>query len=258
MSTGHTSTGHMRTRAATRRPVPDDLFGGRLRGAFLLDLEVVAVDDLAPRLRQLTFASSDLVDFAWEAGQDLMLAVPDGDRTVRRRYTIRSADPAAGTLDIQAVLHGDGPFARWAATATAGAGARIEGIGPRGAITLDPDAAAHVLVGDETAIPVTLAMLEAAPAGVPATAVLAAGDDCRVPVPDGLAVTWVAEDELPDALGRLEPPAGTAAYVNGERSLVRRAAAALTGRGVPADAVRTKAYWRRDQANAAHGEPARD
>jgi len=31
------------SRISTRRPVPDNLFGGRLRGAYLLDLEVIDI-----------------------------------------------------------------------------------------------------------------------------------------------------------------------------------------------------------------------
>ena len=60
-----------------------------------------------------------------------MLDVP-GERAVRRRYTIRRSDPVSGTLDIEVVLHGTGPFARWASHAAVGD--RIEGIGPRGVV----------------------------------------------------------------------------------------------------------------------------
>jgi hypothetical protein len=31
---------------STRRPVPDHVFGGRLSGSYLLDLEVVGVDEV--------------------------------------------------------------------------------------------------------------------------------------------------------------------------------------------------------------------
>ena len=159
------------TASGTRRPVPDDQFGGRLRDCYLLDLEVAEVVDAAPRLRSITFASADLVGFTWQPGQDVMLQVPGTDRAVRRRYTIRRGDPEAGTLDIEVVLHGDGPFARWAASAAVGD--RVEGIGPRGVITVREGAAHHLFVGDESAIPATFAMVEALPAGTTATVVLA-------------------------------------------------------------------------------------
>lgn len=44
---------------STRRPVPDHMFGGRLKGSYVLDLEVVGVDEIAPRVRLITMASLD-------------------------------------------------------------------------------------------------------------------------------------------------------------------------------------------------------
>jgi NADPH-dependent ferric siderophore reductase len=242
---------------ARRRPVPDTLFGGRLRGAHLLDLEVIEVRDDAPPLRTLRFRSPDLVGFAWEPGQDIMFDVP-GHTDVRRRYTIRRADGAAGTLDIDIVLHGDGPFARWAAGVAVGD--HIDGIGPRGAITLRADAAHHLFVGDESAVPVTFAMLEALPEGATATAVLAASLAGAVVAPDGphIDLRWTTSADLGSVLAGVALPPATAAYVNGERTLVREVAAALAARGVATDRTSTKPYWRRDQANAAHGEPPKE
>jgi NADPH-dependent ferric siderophore reductase len=242
------------------RPVPDELFGGRLKGCYLLDLEVEQIVDLAPRLRSITFTSPDLIGFTWKAGQDLMLEVPDAERTVRRRYTIRRSDPEAGTLDIEIVLHGTGPFARWAAVAAAGD--RIEAVGPRGAVTVRAGAAHHLFVGDESAIPVTFAMLEALPAGVSATALLGAeAEPPALGTPTSAAdvqLAWAPVGELVDRLRSVPLPVGTAAYVNGERTLVREATQLLTARGLAPDALASKAYWRADQANAGHGEPLKD
>ena len=68
--------------ASRRRPVPDHMFGGRLRGSYLLDLEVVGVDEVAPHVRLITMASSDLVGFGYTPGQDLLFEYPDGDRAL--------------------------------------------------------------------------------------------------------------------------------------------------------------------------------
>jgi len=248
------------TDAPHRRPVPDDLFGGRLRGSYLLDLEVVGIVDHSAPLRTITFRSPDLVDFEWEAGQDVMFDVPGADRPVRRRYTIRRADPAAGTLDVDIVLHGTGPFARWAADAAPGD--RIDGIGPRGKVTLRDGAGHHLFVGDETAIPVTLAMVEALPAGAGATALLAIdGDPGDLPTPAARAaadIRWTTPGGLTEAVETVALPPGTVAYVNGERLLVRDVSERLLARGLAPDALLAKAYWRRDQSNADHGEPGGD
>ncbi len=239
--------------AGARRLVPDDLFGGRLRGCSYLDLEVVAVVDHSAQLRTITFRSSDLVDFDWRPGQDLMFEVPGAAAGTRRRYTIRRGDPVAGTLDIDVVMHGHGPFATWAAGVEPGD--RIEAIGPRGAIEL-ADATHHLFVADESALAITFALVEALPAGTGATAIVVT--DGAVPaVPSPVAdVRWIAADDLERELAATVVPAGSAAYVHGERSLVRTTVAQLTARGV--DNITSKPYWRRDQANAAHGEPGRD
>lgn len=151
------------------------MFGGRLSDCYLLDLEVVEVIDQRPGLRAITFGSSDLIDFTWAAGQDLMLEVR-GEHAVRRRYTIRRSDPVSGTLEIEVVLHGSGPFARWASNATVGD--RIQGIGPRGVIGLKPDAPHHLFAGDESAEPAINVMIEALPPTATANAVL--GTDTEV------------------------------------------------------------------------------
>jgi NADPH-dependent ferric siderophore reductase len=245
---------------ATRRPVPDDLFGGRLKGAYLLDLEVVAVDDVTPTTRAITFASPDLVDFGYLPGQDLMMTFPAGDRTARRRYTVRSNDPAAGTAVVEFVVHGHGPASDWAGAARPGD--RIEAIGPRGTIALAADAVNHLFIGDESAVPATFIMLEALPATATATAILEVDDPASErPAPTtaaSISVQWVATGAIPAAIAGLHLPAGPShAYVHGEAAMVRAARQALADIGLTAESISTKAYWRHDQANADHGEPNR-
>jgi NADPH-dependent ferric siderophore reductase len=247
------------TSATNRRPVPDDQFGGRMKDCYLLDLEVAALADTRPDTRTITFTSPDLVDFTWRPGQDLMLDVP-GEHSMRRRYTIRRADPVSGTLDIEVVLHGTGPFASWAGGAAIGD--RVHGIGPRGVVTLREGATHHLFVSDASAIPFAFAMIEALPDGTTATAILTTDD--LIPSPESpmsaarVDVSWITTAEINDRLRSVQLSADTAAYVNGERLLVRQVTQELTSRGLNPDAIAAKAYWRRDQANAAHGEPAKE
>ena len=243
----------------TRRPVPDDQFGGRLAGCWFLDLEVSKVIDRLPRLRTITFSSSDLVGFQWRAGQDLMFQLRGPDTTVNRRYTIRRSNPEEGTLDIEVVLHSTGPFAAWAATAAIGE--HIEAIGPRGEIGLRDNADHHLFIGDESAIAVTFALIEALPDEAHATVVIGLeGESSEPPVPVTSAnvdVSWVPVANLVESLRSVPLPVGTVAYLHGERTQVREAAGVLTDRGLDSAAITTKAYWRRDRANASHGEPQR-
>ena len=128
-----------------------------------------------------------------EPGQDLMLRVPLGeDRVVNRRYTIRAVDPAQRTVTIDVSLHGAGPGTAWISAATAGD--RIDAIGPRGKITLRPNADWHLFVVDETGLPGALAMVEALPAGSRASALV--------------EVDTAADEQEPDAAaGRATRPA---------------------------------------------------
>jgi NADPH-dependent ferric siderophore reductase len=245
----------------TRRPVPDTLFGGRLRGAYLLDLEVIDIRDLAPHVRSITVASTDLIDFEYAPGQDLLIEFPRGGSTVRRRYTIRRSGPAGGTAEFEFELHdGVGAATLWAAQAKPGD--RLEAIGPRGGIGLRTAATHHLFVVDDSAMPAAFAMLDALPLGTSATALLvtAHGAESR-PVPASASKTtmkWIDRSEMAEGVAGLVPRPGTAAYVFGERQLVRTAEEVLAALGVPRDAISSKAYWRQDQPNASHGEPSID
>ena len=98
-------------------------------------------------------------------------------------------------------------------------------------------------------------MLEGLPAGASGTAVCVTDDGAPTCPADG-DVQWLNAGELAGALAATPLPDGTAAYVNGERALVRDAVAVLQRRGL--ERIASKAYWRRDRANAAHGEPPHD
>jgi len=235
------------------------MFDGRLKGSYLLDLEVIGVDEVAPHVRLITMASSDLVGFEYTPGQDLLFEFPDGDRALRRRYTIRRSDTALGIADFEIELHdGRGPATRWAAEAEPGE--HLEAIGPRGGISLRPTATSHLFIVDGSAMPAAFALLEALPAGTPATALLVTshGANSRpaTAVAPATSLVWSSQSEMLGMLSDLYPAADAAVYLFGERHLVRTAEELLVAGGLDRDAVASKAYWRRDQPNASHGEPS--
>src|SRR5712692_11826604 len=122
-------------------------------------------------MRRVQLTSPDLDRFDYLPGQDMALTFRRGDAPpVRRRYTIRHYDRDERRVDLDFVLHGDGPGMRWAQAVQPGD--RIEVVGPRGKISLVRDAAWHLFAGDATAVPGALAMLEALPGDVPAVAFL--------------------------------------------------------------------------------------
>jgi NADPH-dependent ferric siderophore reductase len=229
-------------------------------------LEVTAVTAVTPRMRRIQLTSPALETFSFLPGQDLALGFRREDgSTVRRRYTIRRFARSQRWLEIDVVMHGDGPGMRWAQAAAPGAG--IDAIGPRGKITLAADAEWHLFAGDATAVPGALAMMEALPAGAVARAYLQV-DDANERQPAKLAgdhrVSWrfepdaatPAADGLPIALSNAAfPPGRGHAYLAGEVSLVMALKSALVRRGWSTDQISAKAYWNRGRPNADRGEP---
>ncbi len=202
-------------------------------------------------------------------GQDVMLLVGvEGNRPVRRRYTIRDLDQASQTVTLDVVLHGDGPGERWVRAARPGD--KIEGIGPRGKITTAEGADWHLFVGDESALPAIFRMAESLPCGAQARVLL------EIPGPEdeqdlhavaSTHVTWLhragGPAGEPAALAAATaqvplPPGQGHAYLLGEARVVARLREVLAGRGLDAGQVSPKAYWGRGRANASHGEPAKD
>ena len=226
-----------------------------------LALEVVGVVDLTPSMRRLVLRSDALMDFSYAPGQDLSFTIPAGDRMVRRRYTIRSMDVEQRTVDIDIVLHGHGPGARWATEAREHD--TITAVGPRGKVGLQADVDWHLLIGDDSAIPVTLALVESVPVGTSVVALLEVEDPTHEQ-PAARPITWLHRRGAPlgdptlvlEHLRTLELPDGPGAvYLNGERKVMLGARRLLVERGVDPDAIMLKSYWVRDEANGDHGEP---
>jgi NADPH-dependent ferric siderophore reductase len=243
----------------------------RLEGAVALDLSVVETVDVVKGILELTL-EGDLTGFSPWPGQDVMLSVPPADDAARwRRYTVRRIDPTASTIDLWVTVDTEGPGARWASNA--GAGDRVEAVGPRGKIALDGDAPTHLFVVDASGLAAMCAMAEAlaAPALV-ATAVLMppfsvfANSAAIAPTcADGVILRhhvfqdgkegWI--DKVLDSMIAHLEDMPIATYVFGELAFTREVVAGLPARGIDPSWVRSKPYWRRDRANESNGEPMR-
>jgi NADPH-dependent ferric siderophore reductase len=250
----------------------DDPFAqlsGPLAGTTRLDLEVAGSAPLTPHMQRLRLSAPQLADFAYLPGQDVMLLVAaEGNRPVRRRYTIRELDPAARLLTLDIVLHGDGPGERWVRSARPGD--RIEGIGPRGKITTVATADWHLFMTDESGLPAAFAMTEALPAASEATLVIEVpeeADEQDLPAAASTRISWLHRLGLPAGnpeklaaeAGEVDlPPGRGQAYLFGEAKVVSRLREILASRGLQQEQISPKAYWGRGRANAGHGEPARD
>ncbi|QYG95118.1 SIP domain-containing protein [Iamia sp. SCSIO 61187] len=241
---------------------------------------VVAVEDVHPHLRQITFGGGDLhafvpngpdafvyvllpppgrteltVDqsFSWEAVPDMA----EADRPVGAYYTVRRWRPEAGELDVLFVLHGDtGPASAWAARAQVGDPVALWG--PRTSWDPPADTDHYVLVADETGLPAVAGVLDLLPpeASIQVVAEVASPAE-RQDLPDhpGATVTWLsrggaeagtATHLLVDAVRSLEWR-GDHPYVFGggeSRALTEVRRHVRDERGCPREAVSLVAYWR--------------
>jgi NADPH-dependent ferric siderophore reductase len=232
----------------------------------------LTVDDrrrVTPLVTRVRLAGDDLAGFEHAPGQDVMLAIPlDGERTINRRYTIRRADADAGTLDLDIVVHGDAPGARWAADAPIGSS--IAAVGPRGKVVPAPGAAWHLFVCDESGWAATASMVESLrPGHVALIAAEVAGPAEYQPLgaTATLQLLWCERhgavpgdpSALLDGVTALAlPPGAGHAYLSAEFAVVRAVGARLAERGLTVEQISPKAYWRRGRANAEYGEPPRE
>lgn len=178
----------------------------------------------------------------------------------RRRYTVRDWDGTRLTLDF--VVHGDhGVAGPWAANAVPGDVLVFEG--PGSGYRPDAEAAWHLLVGDESALPAIAASLEAVPAGRRAVVRLVCdGPDHEVELacPGDLDLAWLHRTGSPGdvellahAIAELEFPAGRVhAFVHGEADEIREIRRhLLVDRGVSRADMSCSPYWRRTMTDEA-------
>lgn len=183
-------------------------------------------------------------------------SMPDEQRPHVRNYTMRRFDADALELDIEFVTHGDGsPASAWALRAREG---DELGLYPEGVYYLpSQDTDWHLLVGDESAVPALLSILEQAPDDLRARAFLevpSSADIRPVRAPAGARVHWLPRDDAYAVPGRLaletvrgaDLPGGRPyCFVAGENTLPTELRRTLVReRGVSKDDIAFIGYWR--------------
>jgi NADPH-dependent ferric siderophore reductase len=228
-----------------------------------IDLPAASVRLLLPSPR-----ADELVIPVWNGNEFLL---PDGRRPTIRTMTPRRIHPDTGELDLENVLHGHGhghghgpgdgpgpgdghgPAAAWAAAAKPGDPAAISGPG-RG-YTIDRDAPAFLLAGDETAIPAISQLLEALPAATPVQVhIEIARPDARLALPEHPRATigWrelppeaTTGDALVAAIRGADIDPGAHVWVAGEAAAVQRIRRHLfEERGLPRSQATIRGYWK--------------
>jgi NADPH-dependent ferric siderophore reductase len=240
-------------------------------------LQVREVSRLTPKMVRVVLGGEALAGFVSAAHDDhvklffpqpghdkpvLPTPTPNGPvypegaaRPAARDYTPRRYDPAANTLTIDFVLHGEGPAATWAAQARPG---QFLGVGgPRESFIVPDDFDWCLLAGDETAVPAIGRRLQELPAGTRVIAVVEvadAGEEQKLDTRAKLEMHWLHRTGaeagnhllLQRALTEFVLPPGEGyAWVAAEASAAKALRRYLVDqRGLPKDRVKAAAYWK--------------
>lgn len=183
-----------------------------------------------------------------------------GTRPEMRDYTPRAWSVEEGWIELDFVLHGDGPASTWAATAELGSTLVIGG--PRGSQVVPMSFDWYFLAGDETALPAIGRRIEELPADATVVAVIEVdnpAEEQRFETAADLTLIYVHRNGAPsgttllaDAVAATPLPEGEAyAYIAGEVNMARAVRAHLTqARGFNPEWVKAAGYWHRGIADA--------
>ncbi|WEK04421.1 MAG: siderophore-interacting protein [Candidatus Devosia phytovorans] len=243
-------------------------------------LDVIAITDITPLMRRIRltgdmegFASVGHADhikaFFFPGGVEPRLA-PIGDRGAEfaegekpemRDYTPRDWNVAEGWIDIDFVLHGDGPASGWAAKVKLGDKLVIGG--PRGSLVVPAAYDWYLLAGDETALPALGRRIEELPAGSKIVAFIEVDNTTEEQTFETVAdltLVYLHRNGEPagttslilDAIKAATLRDGVAyAYVAGESAMSKAVRAHLTDeRGFNPEYVKAAGYWLLGTADA--------
>ena len=238
-------------------------------------LQVLRVVDITPRMRRVTLGGPELAGFVslgsddhiklmfpQNAAEQAALQSPtfsikgDGPQPAMRDYTPRRFDLSLGELDIDFVLHGDGPASTWAEQAQVGQHLYIGG--PRGSMIVPDIFDSYLLIGDETALPAIARRLEELPAGRKVLAVIEIADAAEQQALQSAAeleVIWVlrGQVDLLDTVRTLTLPSGALyTFVAMETKLSRQVRRVLLDTHKVDEAfLKAVGYWRAEGSEEA-------
>ncbi|MCU1761253.1 siderophore-interacting protein [Pseudomonas sp. 14P_8.1_Bac3] len=234
-------------------------------------LEVLRVVDLTPRMRRITLGGPELAGFVSLGSDDhVKLLFPqnaaeqaaletlvlgagkdNGPMPAMRDYTPRRYDLDTLELDIDFVLHGDGPASTWAEQAKPGQFLHIGG--PRGSMIVPDIFDSYLLIGDETALPAIARRLEGLAANRRALVVVEVengAEQQKLDSPAQINVIWVLREggrnNLLATVKQLQVPSGNLyAWVATESKVSRQIRRVLLDEhGLNEQFVKAAGYWK--------------
>lgn len=241
-------------------------------------LDVLRVVDLTPRMRRITLGGPELAGFISLGTDDhVKLLFPqnaaeqaaleslvlgagkdEGPKPAMRDYTPRRYDLNTMELDIDFVLHGDGPASTWAEQAKPGQFLHIGG--PRGSMIVPDIFDSYLLIGDETALPAIARRLEGLAGNRRALVVIEVENGAEQQTLESAAqvdVIWVlregGKDHLLTTVKQLKVPAGNLyAWVATESKVSRQIRRVLLDEhGLDDKFIKAAGYWRLDDSDEA-------
>jgi len=236
-------------------------------------LTVVTIESLCPNYVRMGLAGPDLDGFVSMGFDDHVkiffaasatktpvipyttetgVGFPEGsEKPVARDYTPRHYDAEKGVLEVDFVLHDDGPAGSWARQAKVGDTLTLAG--PRGSMVIPKNFDWHLLIGDETAFPAISRRLAELPKQVVPIVVLALTDPelaHHLPFHPLARVQVVPHSDqgqrLTEAIDALELPAGQGyAWAAAESAVVKHVRESLVQtHGLNNKQIKASSYWR--------------
>jgi NADPH-dependent ferric siderophore reductase len=251
--------------------------GGRRRPA-PIRVQVVRRTVVAPHIVRITVGSADLARFTYpgpashfklilpnegatdvelpEPGEDGLVSFAGAGSLTMRTYTARRFDADRQELDIDLVLHGEGPAARWAAHAAPGDRLAVTASRSSG-FAVAAGAEELVIAVDAAALPAAATILESRPP-LPTTVLLELEDaeDAVALPPDDVNRRILIRGNgepaglpLTEAIAQLKVDPRTQVWVAAEARAIRAIRDDLVSRGVDGERLTTRGYWQDGEQN---------
>ena len=237
-------------------------------------VEVTRIAVLSPAMRRITFKGAELEGFSPETPASYIKLIfpepgnseperplPDAPRPkAMRTYTPLAVRPDVHEVDVDFVLHGEGPASTWASQAAVGQVIYLMGPGP--GYALDTSATQHLLIADDSALPAIENILAVLPASASVhllVEVISADEERPLQSAAQLVTQWLPRGTdhrnaglpLERALRALQTvPPGAKIYLACEAAAMRRIRQLLQDElGVDRQHIVGRGYWKLDTVN---------
>ena len=212
-------------------------------------LKVLRKEQITPNFMQVVVGGPDLEGFTSLSFDDhikIMLSDVNGNE-IRRDYTPRQYNAEKQELVLEFAIHDGGNASNWSQQVAIGDSVVIGG--PRGSMIIPDDFAAHVLIGDMTALPAFHRRIEELPATAKITVIvkIESAEDQREFVGRDVTAIWVQTDEaLLAAVQSISVVSDSYYWCAGENSLMHQTKSILVEeKAVSPKSMSVGSYWKK-------------